>query len=292
VALNDFELQYTPPLVAAPANTVINAQSNALPLLDVQSIAGFDLPDFEVDIDNTDGQQGGFVNADYLGPRLWVIDAIAYADPASGTLSMDQYLDVLRGLYQPVSLATILAGATPHRARGNNGTLQYKLPNIALRQSWCKPVGFKYTWDQGRRISAVPVQIQLQASDPRVYDPVGAQPALTVNGAATVINNAGTTNTYGLVSFTLSGTSTQPITISRSLPAPQATLTLATGLAAGTYQIDFQRRRLYDTTAFNDFTSFMSGTWWDIQPGSNSVAMATSGLAPTGVTIFYASAWL
>jgi hypothetical protein len=246
--LNDFEYQYL------DTGQLLGKQSdNAMPLFDITQVTGHDLPDFKHSTNDIDGSHGAFEYTTFVGSRLWVVAGEIFAEPVHG---IEDYMELLKANFLPQ------ASVQP---------FYFKQPNQVQKISYCKPLSFKYDLDDLRRIGQCVAQLQLIASDPRLYSA-----SRTQAGNGTVTNN-GSVRDYPTFSWG-GGAGT--------FTGPDFSVTVAAGLAAGTYVLDLGSRRIVRSDGV-DFSAFATGApWGGLTPGSNAVTMVA------GATMTYADAWL
>jgi hypothetical protein len=205
----------------------LNPPNSATPYFDVSSVTGHDLPDMNVNSDNMDGGHGGFVDATYVGPRTWIISGTAYGDPTNG---IDSFLETLRTNFLP---------------RATTAPFYFKLPGLAQRISHCKPISFKFDYDQARRIGSADVQIQLEASDARCYS---SSRSLFGYGGNNVSVNVGNISSFPKVRFMVDpGSTTTAITLSAISASFGTIFTVGistVGLPVGGYEYNFATQRL------------------------------------------------
>ncbi len=264
---------------------VLNGDSTSLPFIDVLGVDGLDNAPFRATNRVREGDDGGFLDAEFEDMRTIVLDGNIYADPTA----VETLLDSLKSNFAPQRTAQ---------------PFYLLAPGTTERIIFCKSLGMRYKWGTDRGLGIVAFQIQLQAEDPAIY---GAAQTLTTNlvGVSTgygfnkgfPFGFGGSTSTAGAVTLTntgnretgaqlvITGPVTDPAVVHDGTGNRlQFDIDLATG---ETLVIDLRNR----TVLLNGTTNRrgkMLGTsrWFKLSPGSNSIRfLGTSAGTPTlGVT--------
>lgn len=232
--------------------------------VDVTKIGGLGMPDFDVTTDDFDGGHGGITYARFSKSRFIVLDATIYSDPTQVDLFVDKLIDNFTP--DDVEYPFYFAGA-------GNGQ----------RYLMAKAIAFKHDIDTMRRIGSGACQIQLTADNPiKRVDNVALTMVATTNHTVT---NSGKIATWPTVTIT-NGFVNLALTSNTQGKA----ITLAfTATAGQIVTVDFRRRLLLVDGA--NMTTNVTGTWWDLGVGANSVKYTVSSGAPV-VSMASCSGWL
>jgi len=145
---------------------VINNDSTGLPFVDVTTVVGMDSAPFRETIRDHEGQDGGFIDAEFEMGRDISIEGSAYCDVNNA----EDYFDDLKANFAP---------------RTEPIPLVLKAPGVAERVMFVKPRGVRYNWEVARRIGMSTVQFLAYAEDPRIYDNLLQSIVITFGGLAT-----------------------------------------------------------------------------------------------------------
>jgi len=281
--LNDLTFQYT------DTGMLLNGPATP-PFIDVLTITGLDMPDVKSNEVSYAEADGGYTDARFLSARTIGIQANVY----DAVNNIDATLDLLKANFGP-QLA--------------DQPFYLKYPNQAQRFINCKPIQFKYDYDQGRRLGIMPINVVLYAGDPRVYSPEilvstplpapsGAGLAFPLvfpldfgaasTGGTLEIVNLGNHKTYPI--FVIHGPATNPI-VRNNTTGEQVQFNLV--LAAGdTLTIDMRLHSvLLNGTASRRGTVLGVPQWFGLQPGNNEIQFSATTSAAGTLDVRYKSAW-
>ena len=283
--LSDFTFQYTDTGVVLGQDTAIQ------PFVDITTVQGLDNATYRVSAKDTEGIDGGVVEADFESMRIIVIEGNIY-----GGTSMESYLDSLKGNYAPVLTSQ---------------PFYFKAPGVAQRLVFCKSItGLRYDWDLSRRNNITPFQIQLQAGDPTIYASALQTTIATLPPAATVgrgynrlypLTYGGATSS-GLINVTNSGNKPAPAVFSITGPVtnPQiisdtagASIQIQISLVTGdTLTIDLGKRTVILNGTANRRNLWAPGSkWFLLQPGVNQLRFDASTQTASQLTITWRDAY-
>lgn len=124
-----------------------------LPFVDIQQISGVDSGDTRTNEQQREGENGGFVDAEFINQRTIVIDATVYTDDNS----LNSFLSQLKQNYRQDNVVKPLYMLFP----GIN--------NDEALVLYCKSLGLKYDLTSTVSANYIPIQIQLKAEDPLFY---------------------------------------------------------------------------------------------------------------------------
>lgn len=280
--LNDYEMQY------GDAGVKMNTVGQNFPLIDVTKVSGLDNAPYRVDQRDREGMDGGFTDAIFEQQRVIVIEGTIYADQ-NDLADIEVLLDNLKANYAPGQV---------------NNPFYFSPAGGRIRQVGCKSLGFKYDWDNGRNIGAVPFQAQLVAEDPTIYSTSLYQATwVPVTGAPTGrgynrsfnygYGGAYSGNTQGLVNlgnkssgltFVVAGSCTNP-RITNDLTGEYIQVNITLG-AADTLTIDTRNRTIYLNGTASRRNALAPGSMFFLaQPGTTFVRYLTgSGTATLTAT--------
>jgi hypothetical protein len=136
---------------------ILNQDFNGtLPFVDVESITGLDGAPIRVNSSEHQGQDGGYIDAQFMSARTIVITGTLYADPNDP----DSICMRLKGEYGPVDPS---GGSGVHR-------FFYQHPGQALKFINAVGGGCQYSIDTLRRVGQTAIQLTLLCADPYIYD--------------------------------------------------------------------------------------------------------------------------
>jgi hypothetical protein len=158
--LNDYEFKLN------DTGVLLNEDTQVVPFLDIERVSGLDNAPYRETIRDHEGNDGGFLDAEFERGRDIILDGIAYCDPDD----VETFLDDLKENYAPVSVAI---------------PFYFKPPGVAERLLFVKPRGAKFDWELARRIGMTNVQLLLYAEDPRIYASVLSSLVIPFGGVAT-----------------------------------------------------------------------------------------------------------
>lgn len=267
---------------------VLNSDSG-LPFVDITKVTGLDSAPFRTTERDHEGDDGGFMDAEYEKARPVILDGEVYSD----TGSIEGYLDLLKANYAP---STSLI------------PFYFQAPGVDERLVFVKPLGVRYDWTTARRYGCCPIQFAMHAEDPRIYSsteytvPVGLGGTVTQGfgfnlgfdfgfGTTTIItgnnaNNAGNRKTP--VVFTIYGPVTNPSIYNDTTgEVMQFNITLGTGEYL---TVDTKYRTVRLSGAVNRRVALVRPTWIRLQPGSNLIRYLAEAGGST-IDVVYRHAW-
>jgi hypothetical protein len=128
---------------------VLNADAS-LPFVDVTRIIGFDSAEARETERDWEGNDGGFMDAEFERGRRIILEGKIYCDVDD----VETYLDALKENWA-VSRTLV--------------PLYLKAPGVVERILFVKPLGVKYDWETARRYGETAAQFLCYAEDPRFY---------------------------------------------------------------------------------------------------------------------------
>jgi hypothetical protein len=246
-----------------PGGILLNGDD--LPMWDVMSVTGLDMPPLEPHVTEFDGAYGGQVDARYYSHRTIVIDGTLYADPSTVDVAVRE-------------LATTLI------ATGTDDKLWIKKAGLAAVFVECQPVGFSCSTDTARRIGSAPFQIQFIGGDPRFYRPITH--TAWVNGSGKSLQNVGNTASYPI--FTLTNAFTN-LTINGG---GTGTITFnGVNAVLGDVVVVNLAKRMITKNGVNITNTYASGSWPYMDLALRTWTVTASSGTPT-ITADVRSAWL
>lgn len=135
------------------------------PFIDIQDIEGLSNAEYRLTERTAEGQDGGFVDAEFEDTRTIIISGTVY----STVDGIENILETLKENYSPSN---------------NVYPLYIQPPNSSERVVFCKSLGVKYNWSTMRRTGTTDIQIQLKAEDPTIYDSLLAEAVCGVTPSA------------------------------------------------------------------------------------------------------------
>jgi hypothetical protein len=246
----------------------LNPVSEALPFWDVHKMQGLDLPDFNPILDEIQGQHGGNVRVKWLGIRILIAEGTLYANPAT----IDTEVERVKAIMLP-------------ELDNFSRKWWFKHPGASAKYINVKPIGFKYDVEAGRRTGRMPYQLQWAADDPRMH--IDATTLVLADNVSQNANNTGPVASFPTV--TITGTSLVNATIVNNTQSKTLTLT-RTGVGTETWEVNFGLRRVRVNGSESTFIA--SGSWWNLQPGINSVKVDVGSGSSLTLSFAYTSAWL
>lgn len=260
------------------------------PSVDIVRVVGMDsAPIRETERDH-EGTDGGFLDAIWEKGRPVILEGLAYATPAN----IMMFLDDLKDNFAPSRTLV---------------PFYMRYPGMNDRVLFVKPKGCRYDLEAGVRLGKVPVQFQVYAEDPRIYDATLEQVILPLSGLAitgrgypkgysygygptvapqtqNVVNNG---NRPTPVKFTVYGPITTPEIVNESTGQ---TLKVNITLGASDY-LDIDTH--YKTVLLNGSVSrrglLEEPNWFYLQKGDNFLRYRAGSLDSSTVTVQYRHAW-
>lgn len=283
IGLNDYEFQLD------TTGVTLNTDGTGIPFVDINRVVGLDNAPYRETFRDHEGQDGGFLDAEFETGRDIILEGIIYGDSSS----LEPFLDDLKLNFAPVR--------TPI-------PFYFKSSGVVERFVNVKPRGAKFDWDMARRIGTTVVQFLLHAEDPIIYTNALQSLVVTFGGAAT-------TGFAFNLSFNLSFGVTVPVTggtvvVGGNRPAP-AILTVSgpvvnpriinvtDGLsldfvitlgASDTMAIDLLNHTVTLNGVNNVRSSLLAPNWWLFNPGSTFIVFG-GGSGTGNVLIQYRDSW-
>jgi hypothetical protein len=143
---------------------VLNDDSTTF--VDVLKVTGLDSAPFRTTERDHEGDDGGFIDAEFEKARTIVIDGVVYSD----VTTLESYLDTIKENYAP----------SPTLIK-----FYVQAPGVVERILFVKPLGLLYDWTIQRRYGCVPIQIKMYAEDPRIYSSELLSVPVTLGGVVT-----------------------------------------------------------------------------------------------------------
>lgn len=272
---------------------VVLNDSAAIPFVDISSVKGFDSAPFRTTQRDHEGDDGGYMDAEFEKGRDLAIEGTLYGD----TATLESYLDTLKSNWAP-STALI--------------PLYFKSPGVAERFLLVKPLGINYSWNVDRRLGIIDVQFNAFAEDPRIYENNFISFQLSL-GATTFTGfgfNFNFNFTFGGVStttdqftFNVAGNRPTPPTfiihgpvtnpkILNDITGRQMEFTNIILTASDTLTIDTKNKTVKLNGTANRRGNLVAPTWFYLQPGSNTIRFRADSSDPTAaLEVQYYPAW-
>lgn len=270
------------------SGVILNATSG-IPFVDIEAVKGMDNAPYRETIRDHEGQDGGFLDAEFERGRDLALTGTVFADVEL----IEAYMDDLKENYAPRTAVVPFV---------------FKPPGLAERVLFVKPRGCRYDWDTARRTGETPIQFLMFAEDPRIYDNL-LQNVVVNNGglASTGFGfNFGFNLSFGVTvpptgaivtvggnrptppTFTISGPLVDPriinITDSKSL---NFSITLG---ALDTLVIDTQYKTVTLNGVENRRDALQTLDWFYLNPGDTEIRLGGGSGAGT-LTVSYRNAW-
>jgi hypothetical protein len=283
LGLNDYTFQLDSTGVTLNTDVTI-------PFVDIDKVSGLDSAPYRETVRDHEGNDGGFMDAEFEKGRDVILEGTIYAN----TANVEAYLDTLKANYAPVQ--------TPI-------PFYIKAPGVVERLVFVKPRGVRYDWATARRLGITSAQFLMYAEDPRIYD--ASQSTLNINyGGDTGLGfsfnigfnlDFGGGATPGGGSVTNSGNRPTPPTFIILGPVTNPTITNATSshtmlfniiLGAGeTLTINTRDRTVYLNGTANRRNVMASPDWFFLDPGTTFITYGGLTGAGSSVQVIYRSAW-
>ena len=271
---------------------VINSDSTSFPFIDLSEVRGLDSAPFRETQRDHEGDDGGYMDAEFEKGRDIALTGMLYA--LSG--SAETYMDLLKENWSPSRTLV---------------PLYFNVPGAGERLVFVKPLGVRYDWTALRRLGQADIQFMAFAEDPRIYS--NTLVTQQINLGATVFTGRGYNKSYnfgyGGVSTTSDGVyvnvggnrPTPPVfTIYGPVTNPQI-LNDTTGqlmkfnitLSVGETLVI---RPQYKTVKLNDLTNrrnaLIAPVWFYLPKGQTFIRYRAESSDPTSkLTIAYRDAW-
>jgi len=278
IGLSDYEFQLN------DTGEVLNGPDIATPFVDIVKVTGLDSAPYRETLRDHEGQDGGFIDAEFETGRDVILEGTAFCD----ITSVEPYLDNLKANFAPVTEPI---------------PLYFKSSGVAERVIFVKPRGVKFEWETARRIGMTAIQFLMYAEDPRIYDNNLQSSVITFGGLATTgfgfpfgfnlsfgatvppngtfIVVLGNRPTPGIL--TISGPVTDPVIINDT---DSKTLAISITLGVGdTLVLDMQNRTAILNGVTNVRGSMTQADWFLFNPGSTFIRFGgASGTAVLTIT--------
>lgn len=264
-----------------------------LPFVDIENVKGYDSAPFRTSARDHEGDDGGFMDAEFEKGRDIVLDGTIYA---SGD-TMESYLDSLKENWAPSKTQV---------------PLYMKAPGVSERVLFGKPLGIRYDWSSLRRTGQAVVQFGYYAEDPRIYDSTLLTATLPLGG--TVFSGfsfnlgfnfgfGGVSTTNDAVQVVNGGNRPTPPVIRINGPIDNPQLLSDTvgktmvfqnlSLLLGEYiDVDMKNRTVKLNGITNRRNTLVSPMWFNLEEGNNTLRLRASSSDPTAfATVYYRPAW-
>ena len=160
VTLADYQYQLD------TTGVLLNSDSLGFPFVDITKVSGLDSTPFRETIREREGQDGGFIDAEFETGRSLSVEGMVYGQVGN----VETYLDSIKENWGP---------------RTSPVPFYFKLPGVSQRVLFVKPRGARYDQDTAQRIGCTPIQFLAYAEDPRIYDDNLINIGIAFGGAAT-----------------------------------------------------------------------------------------------------------
>lgn len=269
----------------------LNDDVNSQFFVDILRVDGLDSPAFRETVRDHEGQDGGFLDAEYERAREISLEGIIYGN----TTQLESNLDKLKANWAP---------------RTNPIPLYIYTPGVQERIVFVKPRGVRYSWEAIRRTGQINVKFGAYAEDPRIY----GTDLLTVNinvgestsdgfgfplgfpfgfgsipaSLPTNVRNLGNRPTPSIMR--IYGPTINPRIINDT---SNLTMTFAINFDVNNYlEIDTKNRTVKLNGSTNRRNSLVQPDWFDLKPGNNFIRyQSNTGEAPSYLSISYRDAW-
>jgi len=263
------------------------------PFVDAENVKGLDSAPFRTSSRDHEGDEGGFMDAEFEKGRDIVIDGTAYAT----TDGMEDFLDQLKANWAPSKVQV---------------PFYFKPPGKNERMLLVKPLGMRYDWSTMRRTNQVSIQLGAFAEDPRIYDSTLINVNLPLG--ATVFSGfgfnvsfpfgfGGVSTTADAIQIVNTGNRPTPPVITIHGPCDNPRLLndtvskemLFQGLSLGgsdTLVVDMKNRTAKLNGTTNRRNTLVAPTWFNLEVGANTLRFRASSSDPSAfATVSYRPAW-
>lgn len=272
---------------------ILNTDSSSFPFVDIDTVKGFDSAPFRTTERDHEGDDGGFMDAEFEKGRDLVLGGTVYADPNN----MESFLDSLKANWAPSAVQI---------------PLYYKAPGVAERFLYVKPLGVRYDWSPLRRTGQADIQFGAFAEDPRIYTSSVLSSQLSLG--ATVLTGFGfplgfpfgfggvssTTDQVQLIVdgnrptpplFVISGPVDNPRILNDTVGKEMIFNNISLG-ASDTLTVDPKNKTVKLNGTANRRNTLVAPTWFYLQTGINVLRFRASSSDPTAkLTVTYRPAW-
>lgn len=274
------------------AGVILNTDSTGFPFVDIDSVKGLDSAPFRTTQRDHEGDDGGFIDAEFERGRDIVLGGTLYAL----TGSFETYVDSLKANWAPSATQI---------------PFYLKAPGVSERYLLVKPLGIRYDWTALRRTGMAEIQFSAFAEDPRIYDVT--QTTKTINLGATIYTGfsfsfdfpfgfGGVTGSADVVTvtnagnrpapavFTINGPVTNPHILNDTVSKEMVfNITLATG---ETLVVDSKNKTVKLNGVTNRRNTLVAPTWFYLVSGDNAIRYRAESADPTSfLSIQFNSAW-
>lgn len=260
-ALSSYQYMFT------DTGILLNGDYNATypGFVDVTKVTGLDVPEYEVATSELDGQHGSITSVQYSRGRLVVVEGTVISDPAN----IDVFMEKLAANFVPT---------------GINYPFYFRGAGIAQRYVLGKSISFKYEIDTSRRIGSATVQMQIQCDDP--IKKINNAPLAMVKATNHGVANSGLIACYPIITIigAYTGLSLKNVTTNQTLVLNR------TSIAGDVTVVDFRLRSVLVNGSVA--SASLSGSWWNIAPGAQTIQYNTTAGTPTSVTAETYSGWM
>jgi hypothetical protein len=261
----------------------------SVPFVDITKVTGLASASYRETERDHEGQDGGFMDAEFEKGRHISLEGTVYANPSI----MEIYLDSLKANFAPVS------DPVPF----------YLLsPGVSTRIVFVKSLGVRYDWDSARRTGSADIVFVMFAEDPRQYSEALVQTEIdlqldadtgfgfpfgfplsfgsSVMPSVTTVTNSGNRPTPPV--HVMPGPVTDPRVVKIDTNEVLAfNIIVAAGqtLRANTINrtVMLDNANRYDTLVRDD--------WFSLDPGGNDIAYRAESSSPATLTVEHRHAW-
>lgn len=274
--------------------TILNTESTSNgTFVDIVSAKGYDSAPFRTTQRDHEGDDGGYMDAEFERGRDVLLRGTFYGDSAD----MEVYLDQLKAEWAPSK--TLIK-------------LYHKAPGVAERHLLVKPLGLHYDWDTMRRTGCTDVEFSAFAEDPRIYEgdliteQLGLGSSILIGFAFNYgynLSYSGLTSVNDAITINVGGNRPTPpvLVINGPVINPQIindTLGLTMNFRpivinnGQTLVVDMKNKTVKFNGTVNQRNVLTAPNWFYLQPGANQLRFrATSTDPAANVQIQYRPAW-
>lgn len=271
---------------------ILNADSTGLPFVDIDTVRGLDSAPFRETQRDHEGDDGGYMDAEFEKGRDVILSGILYAL----TDSLESYTDLLKANWAP-SRSLI--------------PLYMKSPGVGERFLYVKPLGVRYDWTTLRRTGQAEIQFSAFAEDPRMYNSLEVIQNLALGatvftgfgfdlgfdfgfgGISTVADAVTVSNTGNRPTppiFTIHGPVLNPRILNDTLSREM--IFNINVLSGETLVIDPKNKTVRLNGQVNRRNTLVAPTWFYLETGDNSIRYRAESSDPTSyLSIQFRPAW-
>lgn len=144
---------------------VLNGDATT-PFVDILKVTGLDSAPFRTTERDHEGDDGGFMDAEFEKGRNIILDGEVYGD----TGVLEAFLDLLKENWAPSRTLV---------------PFYFQSPGVVERLVYVKPLGVRYDWTTARRYGVLPLQFTAYGEDPRIYSSELYNVSVTLGGTVT-----------------------------------------------------------------------------------------------------------